>query len=143
MKQMITLFLLAGTMLAKGTPTKTDNDAALKSFEAAYGKNTPANWSATAEGHQVEFEMKGQYITAVYNKNGGLRWYKKHLLSTQLPVNLQLKLKNRLAGYWIADVQEQSGKAGTAYTLTLENGQRKVVLQSVGGAWQQVKTQIK
>lgn len=141
MKPIFTLLLLASGLLAKSAPAETD--PAVKAFEAAYGKSTPATWHRTAAGRQVEFQHKGQYITAVYTAAGQLRWYTKHIISTSLPVSLQLGLKDGYADYWIADVQEKSGQGGAAYVLTLENAERQVVLKSVGGKWQRVAAKRK
>lgn len=143
MKQLFTFLLLASALLAKSNPNHGIEPAAVKNFEAAYGKATNATWRCTPAGCQVRFEHKGQTITAVYTHAGQLRWYQKHIASTQLPSMLQLKLKNYVNGYWIADVQETSGRNGASYTLTLENGLKKVTLNATGGNWQIVKTSNK
>lgn len=145
MKQFFILVLLSATLFAKSAPVqgKPAEPAALQAFEASYGKNKTAVWTCTAQGCQVEFEHKGQYITAVYNLSGKLRFYKKHILSTQLPVSLQLALKNRMNGYWISDVQETSARSGATYLLTLENASKKVTLNASSGVWQTIKTSNK
>ena len=140
MKQIFTLLLLATGLLAKSTPTKPIEMPAVKAFENIYGQNKAAVWTCTPQGCQVEFEHKGQYITAVYNNTGKLRFYKKHIASLQLPVALQLNLKNRFANYWIADVEEKSGQNGTTYLLTLENGYKKLTLAANRSTWQTIKT---
>jgi len=142
MKQFFTLVLLAASLFAKSTPvhSKPTEPAAVQAFEAAYGKNANASWNCTPAGCRVQFEHKGQYITAVYSQTGKLRFYQKHILSTQLPTALQLSLKNRLNGYWISDVQETSARNGATYVLTLENASKKITLNAAGGTWQQIKT---
>lgn len=143
MKQFFTLLALAVSLLAKSAPEQPIGPEAIKAFETTYGKNTTAAWTCTPAGCEVAFELKGQYITALYTHGGQLRWYKKHILSTQLPVALQIGLKKRTNGFWISDVVEQSGKTGTVYTLTLENAAKKMILKAVGGAWQITKTDSK
>ena len=142
MKQILTLLLLTIGMLAKSAPTKPE-PAAVKAFEATYGKQTNADWSCTAKGCAVQFELKGQIITAVYSHAGKLRWYERHILSTQLPVALQMGMKSYMGNYWISDVKEQSGKTGTAYTVTMENASSKLVLTNTGNQWQVTKRSIK
>jgi hypothetical protein len=134
MKQIFTLLLLTIGMFAKSTPTKPE-PAAVKAFEATYGKQASANWTCTAKGCAVQFELKGQIITAVYSHAGKLRWYEKHILSTQLPVALQMTMKNYMGNHWISDVKEQSGKTGTVYTVTMENASSKLVLTNNGNQW--------
>jgi hypothetical protein len=142
MKQIFTLILLSATLLAKSAPANNHSvkPSPVQAFEAVYGTNKTANWTCTSQGCQVEFEHKGQYITAVYNNAGKLRFYKKHIASLQLPVTLQLGLKNAFANYWIADVEEKSGKNGTTYVLTLENGYKKLTLNADRSTWQTIKT---
>ena len=142
MKQIFTLLLLTIGMLAKSTPTKPE-PAAVKAFEAAYGKQTSANWACTPQGCAVQFELKGQVITAVYSHAGKLRWYERHIVSTQLPVALQMAMKNYMGNFWISDVKEQSGKAGTAYTVTMENASSKLVLANIGNQWKLTKRSTK
>ena len=132
--------MLATSFLAKSTPAKPIETPAVKAFENTYGQNNAAVWTCTAQGCQVEFEHKGQYITAVCNNTGKLRFYKKHIASLQLPVTLQLSLKNRFANYWISDVEEKSGQNGTTYVLTLENGYKKLTLAANRSAWQTIRT---
>jgi hypothetical protein len=142
MKQLFTLLLLTAGLFARSTPTKPE-PAALQAFEATYGKQTPAAWTCTAAGCQVQFELKGQTITAVYTPTGKLRWYKKHIYSTELPVFLQMSIKKHLAGYWISDVVEQSGKEGTTYTVTLENASGKAIMTAKGNQWRAAKAVAK
>ena len=142
MKQILTLLLLTIGLLAKSTPAKPE-PAAVKAFEATYGKQTSAAWNCTAHGCAVQFELKGQVVTAVYSHAGKLRWYERHITSTQLPVALQLAMKNYIGNYWISDVKEQSGKTGTAYTVTIENASSKLVLNNVGNQWQVAKRSVK
>lgn len=145
MKQFFTLIMLSATLLAKSAPAdnKPVKPATAQALEASFGNSKPAAWTCTAQGCQVEFEHKGQYITAVYNTAGKLRFYKKHILSTQLPVALQLKLKNRLNDYWITDVQEKSARTGATYVLTLENGYKKITLKATSGTWTVLNTSNK
>ena len=135
MKQIFTLLLLTIGLLAKSAPTKPE-PAAIKAFETIYGRHTSADWSCTPQGCAVQFELKGQMITAVYSHAGKLRWYERHIISTQLPVALQMAMKSFFGKYWISDVKEQSGKAGTAYTVTMENASTKLVLTNIGNQWQ-------
>ena len=134
MKQIFTLALLAASFLANSTPLAAK--PVKHTQDPAMADAKPSERICTSQGCQVAFEHKGQYITAVYNTTGKLRFYKKHILSTQLPVTLQLKLKNQLKGYWISDVQEKSGNSGATYLLTLENGYKKITLNATGGSWQ-------
>jgi len=142
MKQIFILLLLITGLAANSTPTKPE-PAAVKAFEAAYGKQASANWTCTPKGCEVQFELKGQVITAIYSHAGKLRWYEKHILSTQLPVALQMTMKSFMGNYWISDVKEQSGKTGTAYTVTIENASSKLVLTNTGNQWQVIKRSTK
>ncbi len=142
MKRFFTLVFLSATLLAKSAPVNNHpaKPAPVTAFEASFGKGKEAVWTSNIASYQVAFEHKGQYITAKYNAAGKLRWYKKHIASTQLPTALQLALKNRFGKYWIADVVEQSGAAGATYELIMENGYQQVKLNAKSGSWQMIKT---
>jgi hypothetical protein len=50
-------------------------------------------------------------------------------------------LKREYDEYWISDLFEVSGNEGTAYYITLENANTKLVLKSSGGkGWDTFKT---
>ncbi|RYF84173.1 MAG: hypothetical protein EON98_09630 [Chitinophagaceae bacterium] len=142
MKQLLTLLLITIGFFAKSAETKPAAEA-VKAFETKYGKSTTAAWAFTAQGYEAQFELNGQVITAVYSPAGQLRGYKKHILSTGLPVSLQMSLKKMARGYWVSDVIEQSSRQGTAYTITIENGFQQKIMKSVGGQWQLIKTLLK
>ena len=140
MKQFLTIASLLITLLANSA--FVPSPAAIKSFEAKYGKQINANWSCTAQGCQAQFEFKGQYVTAFYSHSGKLRWYQRHILSTQMPVALQMNLKKYMGIYWISDVKEQSGKS-TLYSVTLENASVKMVLTNSGNQWLVASRKVK
>jgi len=43
-------------------------------------------------------------------------------------------LKKNYSGYWISDLFEVAKNNGTSYYVTLENGDKKVVLTSANGS---------
>lgn len=142
MKQLFTLIAFVAALSAQSAHA-TGTEPAVQTFEKQFGKGHNATWSTTLEGSQVQFDLNGQIVTALYANNGNLLWYKKHMTATQLPVTLLLDAKKNYKQYWIADLVEQSGKAGVIYTLTLENAAKKLVLKSTGGTWQKVQMKIK
>jgi hypothetical protein len=57
----------------------------------------------------------------------------RYISSIQLPLNLQSNLKKSYSNYWISDLFEIASNDGTAYYVTLENADTKIVLKSTGG----------
>jgi len=51
-----------------------------------------------------------------------------------LPVNLQNNLKTTYSKYWISDLFEVANHDGTSYYVTLEDGDKKIVLKSANGS---------
>ena len=58
----------------------------------------------------------------------------RNISTAQLPVSLQANLKKNYGGYWISDLFEVAKNNGTSYYVTLENGDKKVVLTSANGS---------
>jgi len=58
----------------------------------------------------------------------------RNISTAQLPVSLQANLKKNYSGYWISDLFEVAKNNGTSYYVTLENGDKKVVLTSANGS---------
>ena len=78
--------------------------------------------------------MNGAKVFAFYNMDGELMGLTRNISSAQLPVNLQTSLKRNYNGYWISDLFEVANNNGTSYYVTLENGDKKVVLTSANGS---------
>ena len=89
------------------------------------------HWTSINGYYKAAFIFNDQYITAFYQTNGRLLTLSKNISSLDIPVSLQLKLKNNYGDYWISNLLEIAGKEGTSYYITLEKADFKLVLKSI------------
>jgi ABC-type uncharacterized transport system fused permease/ATPase subunit len=83
-------------------------------------------------------------LNALISEEGELIAISRNLLSTELPVNLQVSLTKILSGYWISDLAEYAIDGETRYYMTIENADRKIILQNFGTySWTYVKETAK
>lgn len=111
------------------------NPTVLKSFEKTFVNASEVNWVSNADISIAEFKFNNQYITAYYSNAGNLLGLRKNLLSTQLPVLLGASLKEQYSGYWITDLMEYGNQGETAYYVTLENANTRIILKSSLNSW--------
>lgn len=104
-----------------------------KDFKGAKIINTEVKKAFT----RLTFTMNDMVFSAFYADNGELLAVTRNILSTQLPVNLQLNLKNNYSGYWITELFELSGNDESCYYISLENADSKLTLRSIdGSSWE-------
>jgi hypothetical protein len=74
-------------------------------------------------------------MEAYYTADGEMIGVSKNLLSTELPIGLQVDLKRDYADYWISDLFEFATENNSNYFITVENADQKITLQSNGNEW--------
>jgi len=110
------------------------NKQALNAFKTEFASATDAAWTAGANYYEVAFTLNNQKLFAFYNSEGEFMAVTRYISSMQLPLKLQSSLKKECSTCWISDLFEISNGDGTAYYVTLENADTKVVLKSTDGA---------
>jgi hypothetical protein len=112
------------------------NKQALDAFKTEFANATDAAWTVGANFYKVTFTLNDQKLFAFYNSEGEFMAVTRYMSSLQLPLHLQSSLKKECSTGWISDLFEVSNSDGTAYYVTLENADTKVVLKSTdGGSW--------
>ena len=134
-KIMMTLALaLTLTTMYAFTGEESINQQALKAFKTEFAGATDAVWTAGNDYYKVTFTMNQQTLFAYYNASGEFMAVTRFIPSFQLPLNLQSSLKKSYNSYWITDLFEMSNHDGTAYYVTLETADAKIVLKSADGS---------
>lgn len=125
------LMMGAGAFAAKNDDGIA-NQQAVRSFKKDFinAKNTV--WEQKDNLTKATFSLNGQILFAYYNSNGELQAVVRNILSDQLPINLLSSLKNEYNDCWISDLFEMASNDQTTYYVTLETGEKKVVLRSQG-----------
>ena len=89
---------------------------------------------------KLTFKMEGLILSAFYSEGGELLAVTRNILSTQLPMNLMMSLKNDYNSYWITELFEFAGDNDNCYYVSLENADSKVTLRSSGDRWEVYST---
>jgi hypothetical protein len=88
----------------------------------------------------LTFAMNGVVMSAFYSNNGELLAISRNILTSQLPLNLMLGIKENYKDYWVIDLFEMSSEEENAYYITLENASSQLVLKSVdNSSWEVYK----
>jgi hypothetical protein len=87
--------------------------------------------------------MDDMVMFAYYSGNGELLAITRNIVSSQLPLNLQMTLRNNYNGYWITELFELSGDNDNCYYVSLESADSKVTLRSNGDTWEVYSSSIK
>ncbi|HET9825885.1 MAG TPA: hypothetical protein VFP87_11155 [Chitinophagaceae bacterium] len=130
---MILALILTLTTSWAFTGEEAINKQALNAFKTEFAGASDAAWTVGTNYYKVAFTLNDQKLFAFYNSEGEFMAVTRYISSLQLPLNLQANLKKASGNYWISDLFEFANSDGTAYYVTLENADTKIVLRSVGG----------
>ena len=103
-----------------------------KDFQNAQILSTESHKAFT----RLDFKMDGLIMSAFYSDGGELLAVTHNILSTQLPINLLISLKNGYNSYWITELFEFTGDNDSCYYISLEGADSKVTLRSNGDHWE-------
>ena len=108
---------------------------ALESFKSEFSAAQDVNWTSGNNYYMATFVLNGQNVFAYYTPDGEFLSTARYLSTLQLPFNLLTNLKNEYSKYWVSDLFEVSNSEGTAYYVTLENADTKLVLKSKNSSY--------
>jgi hypothetical protein len=115
---------------------KTDeiSKLAVKAFNKDFTNARNISWEQKENYIRVTFTLNDQVMFAYYNNSGDLQAVVRNIVSDQLPINLLTQLKTEYSGFWISDLFEVASDDQTAYYVTLENADKKIVLNSTNAS---------
>lgn len=142
-KMMLTMAIALITLSAFAAPASVTfasgeevNPKVLKSFNTEFISAKDVVWTTGANFYKAAFTYNERHVFAYYDKEGELLGVTRFLVSNDLPITLQAGLKRNYAGYWITDLFEISKRDGTAYYITVEDAETRLVLKAEnGGSW--------
>ncbi len=140
MKKILFLLMIVGlsSFRAMANPGETIPASARESFEKMFANASEVAWSQAEAYYRADFRFNGQFVQAYYTCSGTLIAMKKNILSTQLPLGLEVSLRQNYGQYWITNMEEVSNDEGVYYVATLENGVNRVQLKSMTTSWFQL-----
>jgi hypothetical protein len=83
---------------------------------------------------KVTFKLNNIVLFAYYSGNGELLAIVRNILSTQLPIQLLMDIKEKYNNYWITDLFEINSDNQTTYYVTVQNADGHVSLKSSDAA---------
>ena len=144
MKKMIMTLAIAIGSLTAFAGEENVSPKVLDAFKNEYVSVNQVEWSNGDNYYRASFVYNNKHVFAYYNQEGELLGLTRYISSMDLPLNLQTSLKKNYADYWISDLFEVAKNGSTAYYITLESADTKIVLKSTSGeAWNVYKTSKK
>jgi hypothetical protein len=145
-KSILTIITVVVLGLGNLFANSTENVSAkaLKQFEKEYVHATNASWEVNKNYYKVTFENVGQMITVYYAGDGTKLATSRNIVSTQLPIKLQVDLKKIQKENWISDLFEFYSEEESGYYITLENADEKLIYRSLDASgWELFSKQAK
>ena len=133
-KMMIAMALVLTVITTTAFAGVTVKQEVLNAFKTEFATATEVNWTVGDTYYKADFTLNDQKLFAFYSLDGEFLALTRNISSLQLPLNLQKSLKNKFSGQWITDLFEVANGEGTAYYITLETADTKIVLKSIGGS---------
>lgn len=126
---------LAGKAIGKPSVAGGEEVSAkvLGAFKKEFSSAKEITWTVAGTYYQASFMYNEQYISAFYNPDGYLMALTRFISPTDLPLALQSDLKKHHSAYWVTDLFEVANEEGTAYYITLEDADHKIVLKADNG----------
>jgi hypothetical protein len=113
----------------------------LDAFKTEFATVKDVVWTTANDYFKASFIYNEKHVFAYYSPEGDLLGLTRYISPADLPMSLQISLKNNSNGYWISDLFEVAKNGTTTYYITLEKADTKMVLKSSGGSdWEVFKT---
>jgi hypothetical protein len=111
-------------------PAREGNDLITASFHKDFKHAELMGIEAKKAYIKVTFKLNNMVLFAFYSGNGELLAVVRNILSTQLPIQLLMDIKEKYNTYWITDLFEINSNDQTTYYVTLQNADGRVSLKS-------------
>jgi len=152
-KMMLTLAIVIGSigaafagsasvnLPATGTAGEEEvNARVLNAFNSEFKAAKDIKWTVAQNYFLASFVYNDQHISAYYSTEGELMGMTRYISPANLPLALQSDLKKNYSGYWVSDLFEVANNDGTAYYITVEDAETKIVLKATNGkSWNSYK----
>jgi len=134
---MALLLTLSATFAFSGGKGANDVNSEIRtSFKKDFGNAQLLSTESHKVFTKLTFKMDGLLLSAFYSESGELLAVVHNILSTQLPINLLMSLRNDYNSYWIKELFEFTGNNDSCYYVSLESADSKVTLRSNGDQWE-------
>jgi hypothetical protein len=135
MKKMIVTLAIALSSFAAFAGEENVNPQVLNAFKEEFTTAKEVEWTVGKNYYKASFVYNDKHFFAWYDMDGEMIGLSRYVSPVDLPAKLQSNLKKQYSDYWISDLFEVTKNEGTAYFVTLENADSKIVLKSSGLHW--------
>lgn len=145
-KYIVTIFTLFIIMSSTKSIAQSSflSKAVITSFATQFQKASDVSWKITDNFNKATFRLNYQYMDAFFSNDGTLIAMSHNILSSELPIQLQLGIMKNYPGTWISDLFEYVVDGNSSYYITLENKDEKFILESTDNSdWHLYKRTIK
>jgi hypothetical protein len=126
----IALFLAVGISTAFANDNGGISKSVISSFSQDFKTATNVIWQQRKNLDKATFNFNNQVMFAYYDPTGFLVAVSRNIRPENLPIKLQVELKESYGKYWISGLFENSANNETNYYITLENADQQLILQS-------------
>jgi hypothetical protein len=137
------VLLISATSFSFANTNDDSNTNVKTSFKKDFENAREVKWESVNTFIKATFKLGDKTICAYYSKDGDLVAMTRNILSSDLPITKQISLAKNYKGYWITDLFEISSNQETAYYITLENADSKLILKSDSEGWGEYKKETK
>jgi hypothetical protein len=123
------LLLTVGISSSFATPNDR-TDAVTASFHRDFKSAVLITTETTRNFTKLTFEMNDMVLYAFYSTDGNLMAVVRNIKSSQLPIQLMVKVKQDYSSYWISDLFELDAEGATNYYITIEDANTTITLRS-------------
>lgn len=127
------LFIAALIMVAAGTSAFAAdvkvNSKIKTSFEALFAGAENVSWSGKDHYIRATFTLSEETVEAFFGTDGDLIGTSRKVDLKKLPLSAVQKIKKEYASYKITDSIEFEGSGERCYYVSLENGNKKQILE--------------
>jgi hypothetical protein len=140
-KMMLTLAIAISILASFAANEEKINQKVLDAFNNEFAAAKNVEWVTGSNYYRASFVYNEKHVFAYYSTEGDLLGLTRYISPADLPMNLQIGLKKDASGYWVSDLFEVAKNEITAYYITLENADEKVIFKSSdSSSWEEFKT---
>ncbi len=107
---------------------ETANVKAQQQLSSDFKDASKVSWSTKANLLEASFEWNGQQLHTFYNQDGEQVAISREVTMDKLPIKAIQAIREKYSDYKAGEAIELSNDEGLNYYLSLENGNKKVIL---------------
>jgi hypothetical protein len=124
--------LLALTCTSFANSPAGINDRVFASFQKEFNRASEVKWAVTNNYVMATFQLDKEILYAYYDFQGNLAGLVHHMLTTNLPADLQKDIRKHYSNYWVSSLFQVTNEEGVSYYIQLKNADETIVLSSDG-----------